>query len=135
MLYYNLLIPKSFTALCIAHWQVHHQEFSKLSQKLGQQEQPPVATLSAKQRQQLYKTAVTVRKLGKVFGFKCLAQAVAAQRLLKRKKITTQLYLGVNKNENALKAHAWLKHGDYFITGEKGSHHFATVITYHSIVK
>lgn len=135
LIYYNLLIPQGFIHLCIANWQVHHQKFKKLNQQLGDQQahEHCTATLSDKQKQELKKIAITIRKLGKVFGFKCLAQAIAAQRLLKQRKIPSQLYLGVHKNQSELKAHAWLKCGEHFITGKKGSEHFTTVITYHAV--
>lgn len=51
---------------------------------------------------------------------KCLVQAIVAQYLLKRKEITTTLYLGVCKEESGeLKAHAWLRCGKMIVTGEK----------------
>jgi hypothetical protein len=54
---------------------------------------------------------------------KCLVKAITAQRMLKRCKIYSTIYLGVNKDEkNSMKAHAWLRYGSAFVTGgyEKG---------------
>ena len=82
---------------------------------------------------EIKKIAITVNKLGKLLHFKCLSQAIAAQRLLKQKNINSQLYLGVNKADKQLKAHAWLKCGSLFVTGKRGYEVFTTVVTYHSI--
>jgi hypothetical protein len=49
---------------------------------------------------------------------KCLVKALTAQVLLKQRKISSTLYLGVAKGkENKLIAHAWLRSGKYIITG------------------
>lgn len=50
---------------------------------------------------------------------KCLVQAIVAQYLLKKKHISTTLYLGVCRAESGeLKAHAWLRCGEMIVTGE-----------------
>ena len=48
---------------------------------------------------------------------KCLVQALTAQKLLKNQGISTTIYLGVRKEGNEMKAHAWLRCGDYYVTG------------------
>lgn len=48
---------------------------------------------------------------------KCLVQALTAQRMLKSRGISTTIYLGVRKDENEMKAHAWLRCGEYYVTG------------------
>lgn len=48
-------------------------------------------------------------------------QAIAAQRMLRRRRIASTLYLGVASNrekKDAIVAHAWLRAGDKIITGE-----------------
>lgn len=52
---------------------------------------------------------------------KCLVQAMTAQKLLRKYNIKSTLYLGVRKSGNELKAHAWLRCGEYFVTGGDGS--------------
>jgi hypothetical protein len=59
---------------------------------------------------------------------KCLVQALAAQRMLKKRKINSTLYLGVKKDkENNLLAHAWLRCGEVFVTGEQEKGGFVQV--------
>ena len=57
----------------------------------------------------------------------CLAQALTAQRMLKKRDISGVFYLGVKKDKNAeekMAAHAWLQCGESIITGEKGHEAF-----------
>lgn len=49
---------------------------------------------------------------------KCLVRALTAQRMLKKRKIYTTLYLGVGKSiDNKMLAHAWLRCGQVIVTG------------------
>jgi len=60
----------------------------------------------------------------------CLDQALSAQRMLARRKISGVLYLGVAKKETevkGLKAHAWVRTGKYFVTGQAGHEEFTVV--------
>jgi hypothetical protein len=60
----------------------------------------------------------------------CLAQALAAATMLQRRRISSTLYLGVAKRDaRRLDAHAWLRCGDAFVTGENGWQHFTVVAT------
>ena len=63
---------------------------------------------------------------------KCFAQAITARWMLRKRGIGGTLYLGVAKKEdNYLKAHAWFKCGDIFVTGKKG-HKEYTVVSFFS---
>ena len=60
----------------------------------------------------------------------CLVQVLAAQRMLDRRLLPGALYIGAAPGEDASKgldAHAWLKCGDTFITGERGHERYAVV--------
>ncbi|MEG2017877.1 MAG: lasso peptide biosynthesis B2 protein [Clostridium sp.] len=59
---------------------------------------------------------------------KCLVQALTAQRLMKKRKIATTLYLGVKKSiEGEMIAHAWIRCGSYYITGGSNKEGYAVV--------
>jgi hypothetical protein len=65
----------------------------------------------------------------------CLSQAVAAQWMLKRRRIAATLYLGVVKDvtkPEKLTAHAWLRCGDVILTGREGYRQFTVVATFGS---
>lgn len=60
----------------------------------------------------------------------CLTQALAAQRMLLKRKVPGQFYLGVAKDESvdeSMKAHAWSQCGDTIITGGAGHEQFTVV--------
>ncbi|WP_270942321.1 lasso peptide biosynthesis B2 protein [Romboutsia lituseburensis] len=56
----------------------------------------------------------------------CLVQAMTVQRMLKKRGISTTIYLGVNKENKNMVAHAWIRCGKMFVTGGDGSG-YATV--------
>lgn len=51
---------------------------------------------------------------------KCLVRALTAQHLLKRQQIPSTLYLGVGKDDDRMIAHAWLRCGEFYVTGGTG---------------
>ena len=62
---------------------------------------------------------------------KCLARAVAAKMMLRRRSVSSTLYLGLLKEgEEKYSAHAWLRCGGAILTG--GPHHerFTIVATF-----
>lgn len=61
----------------------------------------------------------------------CLVQAIAATRMLNRRKIPTTLYLGIARDPNGkMLAHAWVRSGSYYVTGSSGKHRFTVVNTF-----
>ena len=52
---------------------------------------------------------------------KCLVRALTAQKLLKKKNISSTLYLGCGLKDGEMVAHAWLRCGKMFVTGGDGS--------------
>lgn len=64
---------------------------------------------------------------------KCMVQAVTAKWLLEKYNIPSTIYFGIMKdpeNTNELKAHAWLRVGDYIMTGREGHKNFKVVNFY-----
>jgi hypothetical protein len=62
---------------------------------------------------------------------KCFEEAIAGKKVLNKFGIKTSLFLGVAKgSEKNLTAHAWLKSGSIFVTGEKGYKKYSIVGTY-----
>ena len=71
-----------------------------------------------------------IRRIKRILPWKvkCFEEAIAAKKVLEKYKIETTIYLGVAKNEEkSLVAHAWLKSGGIFISGEKGHKKHAVV--------
>ena len=62
---------------------------------------------------------------------KCFAMAATAKIMLRYRGINSTLYLGLSKKENQrLGAHAWLRAGNFYITGGDGKGY--TVVSYFS---
>ena len=51
---------------------------------------------------------------------KCLVRALAAQRLLCRRGLSSTLYLGCGMEEGKMVAHAWRRFGEMYVTGGDG---------------
>lgn len=61
----------------------------------------------------------------------CLVQAIAAKRMLQRRKIASTLYLGVRRPaEHALQAHAWLRSGEAILTGAPAHQGYTVISTF-----
>jgi len=61
----------------------------------------------------------------------CLAQALAAKAMLKRRGMPSTLYLGLAKDGEAqLQAHAWLRCGKRILTGQRGMAGFTVIATF-----
>jgi hypothetical protein len=60
----------------------------------------------------------------------CLAEAIAAQRMLRRRQIPSTLYLGVTKDGVAIAAHAWLRCGAATVTGDYSRTRFTPVVSF-----
>lgn len=60
----------------------------------------------------------------------CLLQALTLQRMCVKRKLHAEIYFGVTRDQNGahqLKAHAWTKAGNYFLTGKKGHRAFTVI--------
>ena len=93
--------------------------FNKLRKRMGKHKEES----AEKETRDVYKIAshiswvVTLISSKTPWESKCLVQALTAQRMLKSKGISTTIYLGVRKEGNEMKAHAWLRCGEYYVTG------------------
>ena len=93
--------------------------FNKLKKRMGKQKKESME----KESSDVYKVVKRIRwsvlKAARCtpWDSKCLVQALTAQWMLKRKKISSTIYLGVRKEGNEMKAHAWLRCGEMYVTG------------------
>ena len=86
--------------------------------------------LDSKQLELILVLNKNIRRIKRILPWKvkCFEEAIAAKKVLGKYKIETTIYLGVAKNEEkSLVAHAWLKSGGIFISGEKGHKKYAVV--------
>lgn len=57
----------------------------------------------------------------------CLVKAMAGMKMLERRGIESTIYLGVAKDEKGLSAHAWLRSGEFYVSGFDGMEDFTVV--------
>ena len=67
-----------------------------------------------------------------VRGSVCLPRAMAAQAMLRRRAITTTLYLGVGTPSSARRgtSHAWLTDGELGVAGTRSNAGYTPVVSY-----
>ncbi len=61
---------------------------------------------------------------------RCYVNAITAKTMLKKRGLESTLYLGVNKENQKMTAHAWLRCGTIFVTGKQGMEKFVVVNTF-----
>ena len=99
--------------------------------ELGQTQETPAA--SPEQQQQARRIGWAVNRLARYLPWdaKCLAQAVAARWMLRRRRLPSVLYLGVDRGEESwLDAHAWIRCGVEFVTGERHHERYKVLATF-----
>jgi hypothetical protein len=104
--------------------------FSKLANKLGDKKnESPFEYID--DHRKILKQISQIIHLASRYTFwesECLVKAIAARKMLDRRGITSTLYLGVGRVENAeLVAHAWLRSGPFYVTGSEGMERFTVV--------
>ena len=65
----------------------------------------------------------------------CLAQSLTLIKMFKKRSIPAMFYLGVYKDTNDMKAHAWSIYGDSILTGKSGHKKFTVVSSIEFIPK
>ena len=61
----------------------------------------------------------------------CMARSIAGKRMLRKRGLTSTLYLGVSKSDSkTLIAHSWLRCGDRYITGVPENKIYTVVATF-----
>jgi hypothetical protein len=121
--------------LALAQVAVHVLPFRWLTGGLGQPRAESPAVLPPEVMPTVHEVGwaigAIVRRLPK--APKCLVQAVAAQWMLRRRGIAGTLYLGVARNPaRSLSAHAWVRCGEFFVTGGRERQSFTVVAQFAS---
>lgn len=104
--------------------------FSKVSPKLGNHMGETAVIANSKNTLILKEISEAIRVVSRhtFWESKCLVKAIAAMKMLERRKIESTLYLGTAREENGmLSAHAWLRSGSAYITGVEEMKRFTVV--------
>lgn len=100
---------------------------------LGQYMQESAATADLEQEAAALRVEWAVGTMSRYTPWKsnCLAQTIAAKRMLQRRRIRSTLYLGVARSDTlGLDAHAWIRSGTRVVAGEQGMARFTAVATF-----
>ena len=131
----RLLLLEAVALLGLARLTARILPFRWIARSLGKQMAESSTALSAAHLQQAWIVGQAIRSAAKLTPWEsvCLSQAVAAQWMLKRRRIPATLYLGVAKDKarrKGLSAHAWLRCGKVILTGRAGHRQFAVITTF-----
>lgn len=123
----------SLWRLALARFAVLVIPFRRIAPSLGIQGHTASTKITASQTLDAVQIGRAVRAVARhtPWNSNCLAQAIAAKRMLQHRSIPSTLYLGVRKSKDAtdnLNAHAWLACGDHILTG-KGQHQEFTIVS------
>lgn len=117
------LFCEALAELARAKLLIHGLPFRRLAPSFGRPQAETPAAIAPADRAVAVKISWAVQAAARhvPLGFVCLPQAVAAQRMLRRRGLATTLYLGVAPDRarpESITAHAWLRAGDKIVTGE-----------------
>ncbi|MFH2096069.1 MAG: lasso peptide biosynthesis B2 protein [Bacteroidota bacterium] len=109
-----------FWYLFIAWWNTTFLPMRKYSLRLGVEHKESQGEHLPDCENYLLHLKTAIRRAARYAPFKsrCLQQACAGKIILKKKGIPSTIYFGVARDgKNNLKAHAWLRAGDIYISG------------------
>jgi hypothetical protein len=129
----KLLLIEATTLLCWARLLIRVVPFRWIAPHLGRlMAESPVDVGEAERRLALgVAWAVQAIARNAPPGFVCLPQAIAAKWMLRRRRLPSTLYLGLQRQEKSkLTAHAWLRVGDKILTGRAESTDHMVIATF-----
>jgi hypothetical protein len=118
------LLIEALALLCWARLLIRVVPFRRIAPHLGQAMKESPVNIGDAERQLASRIAWAVQAVVRnaPLGFVCLPQAIAAKWMLRRRRVPSTLYLGLQRKEDVdLTAHAWLRVGDRILTGRAES--------------
>jgi len=131
----KLLFAEAFFYLALARMLIM-LPFPKVAPLLGTHMQETPLTMQEYDRALLTDIQEAVNRMANHtwWDSKCLVKAIAAMHMLSRRKQNSTLYLGTAKGEEGnLIAHAWLRSGNCYITGQESRRKFKVLSTFAKI--
>lgn len=104
--------------------------FARIAPSLGvpMRETPQMLAPAEERRVREISQAVRTVSRHTPWQSRCLVQAIAAQRMLARRRIACTLYLGTARDrQGRMVAHAWTRSGECYVTGAEERKWFTTV--------
>ncbi|HEY3284580.1 MAG TPA: lasso peptide biosynthesis B2 protein [Armatimonadota bacterium] len=129
----RLLLLEAVAALAWARLRVRGQPFRKVAARLGQQGTETPCCVAPLQAADALRIGSAVRAVADHLPWECLClvQAVAVMTMLRRRRISGTLYLGVGLDtKSSVAAHAWVRCGDHVVVGGGNLDRFRVVERY-----
>lgn len=112
--------------------------FKRIAPSLGEQMKETTFAVRRNERKTLAQISEAIHLMSRYTFWEsaCLVKAIAALKMLEKRKIECTLYLGTAKDENGkLIAHAWVRSGPYYITGQEGKDAFTVVNSFAKLIQ
>ena len=126
-----LMIPEAIWLTGWYRFQILHCPFAKLSPKIGTlgQETPWDAEIPPEVLQVQKVVRAVARRMP--WTCNCMVRALTMKHMLARRGFPSTLYMGVAPTENgSMEAHAWLRCGTKYISGESEMSRFTVTGTF-----
>lgn len=129
-----LMLIEAAAALAAARVAVLLMPFDALSRRLGEPMAETPATIDDADRATLERLSWAVGAISRraPWRCKCLEQAIAANLMLRRRRIASTFYFGIGRSDGVIGAHAWVRSGDYYVTGGSERAQFQVLSTFAS---
>lgn len=102
--------------------------FSRVAPSLGDQNEETDSFAENKATLKEVSEVIHIASRYTFWESQCLVKAMAAMKMLERRKIDSTLYLGTGRDESGkLVAHAWLRSGPFYVSGAEGMERFVVV--------
>jgi hypothetical protein len=127
-----IILAEAVVTLAVARVAILIVPFRKLAPRLGTPMRESPATTNETDRARLRQVAWAIGAISRraPWRCKCLEQAFAANRMLRRRNIVSTLYFGIARPGGEVTAHAWVRSGDYYVTGGAERAHFQILSTF-----
>lgn len=126
----KLLYLEAFILTGMMRYKILKVPFNKLKEELGTYNTESTREVSSEEYKIVKNIRGIVIHISKHTPWEslCLVQAMTVQKMLKKRGISSTIYLGVNKDKSndEMKAHAWIRCGEMYVTGGNGTG-YATV--------
>jgi hypothetical protein len=128
------MLVETAVALAAARLAVRLVPFNALCRRLGEPMAETPDTIDESERATLHRLSWAIGAISRraPWRCKCLEQAIAANLLLRRRHIPSTFYVGMGGNDGVIGAHAWVRSGDYYVTGGSERAQFQVVSTFAS---
>lgn len=104
--------------------------FSKVAPSLGERMKETSVSPPEKNLKTIKNISHAIQIMSKytLWESQCLVKAIAGMKMLEKRGIESTLYLGTTRDKaGKMIAHAWLRSGNYYISGAEGMENFTTV--------